>query len=140
MRNAFLKLNSNGIPLDDKFFALIILKALPEPYAATIQVLFAQPDLASTKVITSACNYWNMRTNTKEDESDVAFTARKDLNKNTNRNAGFVNSNSRGTFTASTTLEPIRITPSTVEKQSNLLSQTVETINLRKEPLPTLLP
>ena len=98
MRSAFLKLNANGIPLDDKFFALIILKALPETYAATIQVLFAQPDLSSTKVITSACNYWNMRTKTKEDESTVAFTARKNLNKSTNRNTGFVNSNPPGTF------------------------------------------
>jgi hypothetical protein len=98
MRNAFLKLNANSIPIDDTFFALIILKALPETFAATIQVIFAQPDLSSAKVITSACNYWNMRMKTKEDESTVAFTARKNLNKSTNRNTGFVNSNPPGTF------------------------------------------
>jgi hypothetical protein len=98
MRSAYLKLNANNVPLDDKFFALLILKALPESYSATVQVLFGQPDLSSDKVITSACNYWDLKTKTKEDDSSVALTARKNDKKPTNRNFGYVNPNPPGTF------------------------------------------
>jgi hypothetical protein len=98
MRRAFLKLKANGIPLDNKFFALIILRALPETFPATIPILFGQPDLSSSKVITAACSYWTIWTETKEDESTVAFTTRTNLDKNTNRNTGLVNPNPPGSF------------------------------------------
>jgi hypothetical protein len=96
MRSAFLKLNANNVPLDDKFFALLVLKSLPESYSATVQVLFSQPDLSSDKVITSACNYWDLKTKTKDDESSVALAARRNMNKNANRT--YVNPNPPGTF------------------------------------------
>jgi hypothetical protein len=43
-QSAYLVLNANSISLADKFFAIIILKALHKTYAPTVQVLFGQPD------------------------------------------------------------------------------------------------
>lgn len=84
MRSAYLKLNENSVPLDDKFFALLLLRALPESYSATVQVLFSQPNLTSAKVITAARNYWELKAN-KEDNTSAALTARKNFDKNTHR-------------------------------------------------------
>ncbi|KAJ9110502.1 hypothetical protein QFC22_006723, partial [Naganishia vaughanmartiniae] len=85
MRTAYDKLNTNHVPFDDKLFTLILLRALPDSYSATVQVLFTKTrqSLTSTEVIESARNYYDLK-HPITDEPTIALMA-----SNTKKKTGY---------------------------------------------------